>query len=238
MNNRIFIGAILLLLFSCKQTVEKQELPSYFCRPELETFFGGSDTLPVVTFSPSDSFESIKPSFLRHFDSISEDISIRVPISIDSLKKTVYVKTTFENPFVIKPVGCYSRSNILRIHLDNDSITINNENKIPYDSLKKLITADILNYGRNIYLSGSPNKMIVILRWDMKIKAAVFNLALKSIIDGHIKALNITSVKYFNKHLCSITKDDFNKLVSSFRFNLILAFPEIPGEYLIFPSIG
>ncbi|MGV3596666.1 MAG: hypothetical protein ACO1PI_02295 [Bacteroidota bacterium] len=218
--------------------MDKQELPSYFCRPELETFFGGSDTLPVVTFSPNDSFESIKPSLLKHLDSSNEYISIRVPIKIDSSKKTVYIKTTNQNPFAHIPIVCYNRRNILRIYLDNDSITINNENKIPYDSLNKLITANILNYGRNMYLSGSPNKMVVILKWNVQIKTEVFNLALKSIIDGHIKALNITSSKYFNKHLCSITKSDLDRIMSSFRFNLILAFPGIPREYLIFPSIG
>lgn len=85
-----------------------------------------------------------------------------------------------------------------------------------------------------MYLSDNPNKMVVILKWDMQTKTEVFNLALKSIIDGHIEALNITSAKYFNKHLCSITKDDFTKLTSSFRFSLHLHFPRMEEDNLIF----
>lgn len=234
MSKHFVIGFTILLSLSCDKTVEKKELPSYFCRPELETFFGGADSLPVITFSPSDSFGSIKSSLLKHFDSNSLFVSIRIPISIDNSKKIVFLKTEYQNPFAHIPIVCYTRHNILRIYLDNNSITINDENKIPHDSLRKLIAADILNYGRNMYLSDNPNKMVVILKWDIQIKKEIFNLALKSIIDGYIEALNIASSRYFNKHLCSITKNDFDKLISSFRFSLHPHFPEIEDDNLIF----
>ncbi len=216
MNNRLFIGVILLLLFSCKQTVDKQELPSYFCRPELETFFGGPDTLPVVTFSPNNSFEGITKLLTVYFDTINPVINYRVILKMDSSHRAIFIKAKQINPNLYRDLGCVFNTFETRINSENElliegEISQVDEVKIRYK-----------NYLKELYAYKKSYRFSINLIWDKSASCDTIFKTLQHIVHGYTEHINEFAQTKFKKPLSSLSRTEIEELLILFPFHLFL----------------
>ena len=63
------VGLLAIIsIVACKQTRQKEEPKSYFCSPQLEAFFSGADSLPVIEFEYDDSLSLIKERLAQLID--------------------------------------------------------------------------------------------------------------------------------------------------------------------------
>lgn len=194
-------GLILLvsLLVACQP--KPQGPSSYFCRPELEEFFAGPDSLPVIEFKHTDSFEVIEKQLIEKTDWEKESVVMyRIPVNYNSYKSYLrVVKTNFNNGII-----CFSKNNIITIVLDSsDKYLI--ENKTGSDSTISNIVRDaVLNHGRDVDLPSDPSKTSVWLHYDKKSSEKSFYGALKSIVDGYIMAVDNRSFHRYGKSICEV----------------------------------
>lgn len=231
----ILLVTLASLLASC--TSKEKELPSYFCNQNLERYFAGNDSLPVININPNDSFVVIRKSVDSLYYIAKKNSgypSFRVSIEIDSLYKTVFIETNFLGyyPDGDGPMYCGNTRNILDIKLKNKNLITIEEDSCSINTLRSIVLEHITNYGKNAYLSDNPNVAVINLLWDNKVSKSFYHTIIKEIIDSYIVALEKESHIYFGKKLCKLDSNQLGILKINIPFLFTIGYPETQPYYL------
>lgn len=236
----LFITPIILFV-SCSP--KEKELHSYFCNENLERYFAGNDSLPIININPNDSFSTIRDTVLSllDFQYPSDDPypEFIFPFKTDSSSKPIYIKNSFMYYFF----SCTSDMpelnwrNVLEIVLNSKGqLLIEGELKdVKY--VRELVYKFIINNGENVNYSDTSIIATIIFQRDSIVDAKQFNSTIKGIIDGYTDALNYESKRKFNKAFCDLTKAESNTIIDIIPFNFHLEYPETNPFYLSPPLL-
>jgi len=214
------------LLVACEP--KSQSPPSYFCRPELEAFFAGPDSLPVIEFKHTDSFEVVEKILIEKTDWEKEtSVAFRIPFQPDSLHKPVFVKIILHNHN--NAIICFSLRNIIDIRINSlEWCLIEREVEKP-DKVRTTIIDNLLNFGRSPSYAVNPQKTVLRLIWDPSISSAYFDDLIKKAIDGYSDAVNIYSIRKYSQSFCDLDSSRADTVINALSFNLEL------GNYSLYP---
>jgi hypothetical protein len=230
MKNSIIL-CVVVLFFSCKQNPPIQEPKSYFCSPQLEEFFSGADSLPVIEFKHTDSFAFIKEQLTQVIDTNTTlhdyFVSFKIKYTFDSALSPVYLKVFIENPFpAFLPPYCGHRNRIdIRIN-SNDQYLVEGEYGDSV-AIQKMIFKDMTNYGKDPEYSDSPLKATTSIKWDYGTSKRAFDNTIKAIISGYTEVLNTVALRKYNKEFCSLTSQECDSITTNYGFNLQLGYVAI-----------
>jgi hypothetical protein len=230
MKNIITLSVV-VLFFSCQQTPPTQEAKSYFCSPQLETFFSGSDSLPVIEFSHTDTFAIIKKRLLQFIDTTQTDYDFntyfKIKLKLDSF--LVYTKVCIKHLF--PQMECFPKPNSVDIRINSLGQYLIDGEYVDTSTIREMVIKNITNWGKDFYYSDSPLKAVTIIVWDYHTPEIDFNNAFKAIISGYTEVLNQASLTRYKKGFCSLTTTQADSIIVGYNFRLQLGYYELLPDF-------
>lgn len=234
---RILTPLILFITFLASCSTKEKELPSYFCNENLERYFAGNDSLPIININPNDSFGVIRKSV----DSLYKLIDInevtptfKFNVLLDSGYKPLTLKGIFfdYDPFD-QLYPCFGIRLVFEIRLNSIGQLLIEGELGDTQTVRHFIFKNIMNYGKNPNYASNPQYAVTSFQWDIGIEPKYYKSTLKSIIGGYKDVLLHLSYKNFQKPLCELNANEFDSLSESIPFRLSLGYPETDYPILV-----
>lgn len=221
----------MLVIVSCKQSTQQEEPKSYFCSPQLEAFFSGADSLPVIEFKYDDSFTLIKERLTNLIDTNTPPkgyfIFFKIKYTIDSALSPIYLKVFIENPFpVFLPPYCGLRQNI-EIIINSRGLLLIEGELGDTSNIGSVVSKNIINYGKDPNYSSSPSRAITSISWDYQTHETDFNNVIKTILSAYTQVLKQAAQTTYNKDFCQLTATQTDSLLVNYDFKLQLDYREL-----------
>lgn len=220
-----------VLLISCLTKQKEKELPSYFCNENLERYFAGNDSLPIININPNDSFGVIRESVDSLYKLI--DINETTPlfnfnVLIDSGHKTISLKgMLFDYDPFEKRYPYFGKRIVFEIRLNIAGQLLIEGELGDTQTVKEFLFKNLNTYRKDLKYA------ITSLQWDKGVKPEFYNNTIKAIIDGYIDVLKFISQNNYKKPLCELNISEFDSLSKSIPFKLSLGYHETIPSYLI-----
>lgn len=230
MQKLYFFLALTLVIVSCKQDTQQEEPKSYFCSPQLEAFFSGADSLPVIEFKHTDTVTVFLEKLYKVIDTPCYYANFRIPFILDSNKTALPLKVSVSNLPFPSPIICGRINDEVRVYLDNDDKYLVIIDSVVYGDtslIRKTAAKHLKNNGVDPHYSVSPKKAVFVISWSRKISRKKFDAAIKAIINGYTEVINDASFKKFNKEFCLLTPIEGGEIISQYNFNLKLRYREL-----------
>ncbi len=232
---------ICIVLVACRQSLVKEEPKSYFCSPQLEAFFSGDDSLPVIEFKYSDSFALIRERLARLIDTTttSQDyfVFFKIKFTIDRGKSPIYLKVFIRNPFpVYLPAYCGFK-NRLDIRINSIGQYLVEAEYQDTANVKAMVIKHITNYGKEPEYSDSPLKANTRIIWDYQTHERYFNDVIKTILSAYTQALEQAAQNTYNKDFYQLTVPQTDSLLVNYDFKLQLDYGELKYQKFALDTI-
>lgn len=230
MIRTVFLLAILVFL-SC--SLKEKESTSYFQCKNLEKYFAGIDTLPVILFNITDSSDYLK----KTIDSLSKAtidviIKFRVRIDVDSLSRPVFLQSYSFNKYSPEnSIPYLEKRNVLEIRQNSADMLLIEGELGDTQYLKKQVVKFITNFGKDKMYSDNPRSNTISFQWDKGTSQKAFNLTLKAIIESYTEILKKASFKQKKKKYCELTVPERDSLNTEYPFRIHLGFPQVQSNY-------
>ncbi len=234
----LFLGSIFLLT-SCSTEQKEKELPSYFCNENLEKYFAGNDSLPIININPNDSFNTLKriTDSLENLDDYLATYSFNTLITPDSSFKPILFRISIA-PYLapafvpLKKIYDFNKRNLLIINVVGENLYQLDTNRGNGIFLKKYIKEFVINNGKNPYLSDNPTIGIVSLSISKNLPFEHYIQALKTIIDGYRDILDTVSKEKYNKPYCSLSFKESIIISKIVPFKFLIGYEHVENQYI------
>ncbi len=226
------VGLLAIIsIVACKQTRQKEEPKSYFCSPQLEAFFSGADSLPVIEFEYDDSLSLIKERLARLIDTTTTTqdyfVFFKIKYTIDRGKSPIYLKVFIRNPFpAFLPPYCGFK-NRLDIRINSIGQYLVEAEYQDTSNVKAMVIKHIKNYGKEPEYSDSPLKANTRIIWDYQTHETNFNYIIKTILSAYTQVLEQAAQTTYNKDFCQLTATQTDSLLVNYDFKLQLDYREL-----------
>jgi hypothetical protein len=230
----LFLGSIFLLI-SCLTEPKKKELPDYFECENLERYFAGNDSLPVININPNDSFGVIRKSVDSLYQNQKYPPRFRFSINLATLFSKTFIQTSF---FDYYPdgfealIGCGNKRNVLEVLLTSKNKLLVEGELFEIDTLENIVFGFINNYGKDPNYSDNPSIALITLQKDTTVSSKLYYKIVKAIVNGYSNVLDYESNRRYKKTFCKLNTAESDTISEIIPFNFYIEYPETNPYYL------